>query len=246
MSMSSGILGLMSGHSKWSTIKRAKAVNDNARGKVFSKLVRGITMAVKTGGPDPVSNYRLRVAIEAARAENMPKETIERAISRSEEGSALEEIVYEGFGPNGVGLLVYITTDNRNRTAQEIKNAFEKGGGSLGSPGSVSFNFESKGYLLVEKSVDISTQMLSLIDLGVEDMEEAGEGIEAYTNSHELFSVKEKVEKAGFKVLAAELIQKPKSQVPVDKKVEDKLLELISSLESHDDVQKVFDNAAIS
>src|SRR3989344_1354982 len=197
--MSSGILGLMSGHSKWSTIKRAKAVNDNARGKVFSKLVRGITMAVKTGGPDPVSNYRLRVAIEAARAENMPKETIERAISRSEEGSALEEIVYEGFGPNGVGLLV-----------------------------------------------DISTQMLSLIDLGVEDMEEAGEGIEAYTNSHELFSVKEKVEKAGFKVLAAELIQKPKSQVPVDKKVEDKLLELISSLESHDDVQKVFDNAAIS
>lgn len=247
----SDILGLrrsanMSGHSKWATIKRAKAANDNARGKVFSKLVRGITLAAKTGGADPAANYKLRVAIEAARAENMPKETIERAITKGSDTDLLEEIVYEGFGPGGIGVLVYTATDNRNRTAQEVKSVFERAGGNLGSPGSVSFNFEPKGFLLIEKSTDTSTQMLALIDTGVEDIEETDEGIEAYVNSHDLFDAKRKIESLGFKVLAAELIQRPKSRIQTDQKGQDALLALIGELTSHDDVQKVFDNATIN
>lgn len=235
----------MSGHSKWATIKRAKAANDTTRGKIFSKLVRGIALAAKAGGPDPSSNYKLRAAIEAARAENMPKETIERAITKGSETAPLEEIVYEGFGPGGVGVLVYAATDNRNRTAQEVKNVFERAGGSLGSPGSVSFNFEPKGFLLVEKSADTSAQMLSLIDVGVEEIEETPEGIEAYVDSNDLFEAKSKIEDLGYKVITAELIQKPKTRIPIDSKAQEALLALVEELEAHDDVQKVFDNATV-
>ncbi len=234
----------MSGHSKWSTIKRQKAVNDNARGKVFSRLSRAITMAAKVGG-DIEMNYKLRVAVEAARMENMPKETIERAIHKAQETGVLEEISYEGFGPGGVGVVVQVATDNRNRTAQEIKSIFERAGGSLGGPGSVLFNFEPKGYLLIEKKEDPDSQMLTLIDLGIEDLEVAEDGVEAYTDSHELFAMKGKIEVAGFTVLWAELILKSKTQIPVDQKGQERLLDLISTLEVQDDVQKVFDNAQV-
>jgi len=236
----------MSGHSKWSTIKRQKAANDIARGKVFSKLARAITIAAKSGGTDPDTNYKLRVAIESARSENMPKQTIERAINKAGGELILEEVTYEGFAPGGVGILVNVATDNRNRTSQIIKNIFERFGGSLGGPGSVSFNFELKGYLLIEKDKDYESQILSLIDLGVEEMDEDEKEIEVFTNSQDLFNFKTKIEQKGFKVLKAQLVQKPKNFVYVDSKNQEKLLELIDELESCEDVTSVYDNVAIN
>src|SRR3989344_6041026 len=150
----------MSGHSKWATIHRSKEVKDAKRGNLFAKMGRAISIAVKAGGgPDPSANFKLRVAIEKARAADMPKENIERAIAKASEGGALEEVTYEGFGPGGIGVIVEAATDNKNRTAQEIKNAFERGGGNLAGPGSVSFNFEQKGFLLVKKTDKPDEQM---------------------------------------------------------------------------------------
>ena len=236
----------MSGHSKWATIKRQKAANDAVRGKTFSKLSRAITLAVKAGGGvDINTNYKLRVAVEAARAENMPRDTIERAINKAGGGGELEEITYEGFGPGGVGVLVQTATDNRNRTAQELKSVFERSGGSLGGPGSVSFNFEPKGFLLLKGSSDPSSQMLSIIDLGVEDVESTQEGIEVYTDASEFFKSKEKLENMGFSVSTAELIQKPKSLLPIGRVDQERFLEMFDSLQAHDDVQRIYDNAVV-
>ncbi len=153
----------MSGHSHYATIKRQKGMKDAAKGKVFSKMGRAITIAVKSGGgiSDPNANYKLRMAVDAARAVNMPKENIERAISKAAGHSqSLDEIIYEGFGPGGVGIIVEAATDNRNRTAQEIKNIFERGGGNLGGPGSVAFNFDPKGLIVVKKGEASEPQML--------------------------------------------------------------------------------------
>ena len=237
----------MSGHSKWSTIKRQKAVNDNARGKVFGKMVKAITVAAREGGPNPDSNYKLRIAIEAARAENMPGSTIDRAINKAASSAEkVEEITYEGFGPGGVALMVQVTTDNRNRTVQEIKHVFERGGGSMGQPGSVSFNFELSGYLLVKKGEDVDTQTLNLIDLGASELEDIGDGIEVYVSPTELFSIKEKIEQKGYAVLKAELIQKPKVEVPIGVQDKKKLAGLLELFDEHDDVQNVFDNASFS
>lgn len=237
----------MSGHSKWSTIKRQKAANDNARGKVFSRLSRAIAVAVKTGGgPNIDSNYKLKVAVDAAKAENMPKDTIERAISKaSSSAENVDEVTYEGFGPEGVNVIVEAATDNRNRTAQEIKNIFEKNGGSMGQPGSVSFNFEPRGYILVTKN-NVEQQMLKLIDLGVEEMEEGDDGIEVYVNPQELYETKGKIEDAGYTVKRSELMQKPKLMIPIknaDKAK--KLFALVEQFEDQDDVQSVFENADI-
>jgi YebC/PmpR family DNA-binding regulatory protein len=237
----------MSGHSKWSTIKRQKSANDAARGQVFSKLSRGITIAAKTGGPSPESNYRLKMAIEAARAENMPKDTIDRAINKATTGEAMEEVMYEGFVPGGVGVLVYAATDNRNRTAQEIKSAFEHVGGSLAGPGSVSFNFSQKEFLLIQKKGDIDDQILSLIDLGAEEVEDSEEGLEVYVSPDNFTSISRKLEDAGYAMLKSELVQKPKSEVFVDdKKIAGKLFEFYEKVELLEDVQRVFDNAKIA
>lgn len=234
----------MSGHSKWSTIKRQKAANDNARGKAFSKLVRGITIAAKAGGPDLASNYKLRIAVDNARAENMPKDTIDRAINKAKGSETLEEVTYEGFGPGGVGLLVHVATDNRNRTAQEVKSIFDRSGGSLGGPGSVSFNFEPKGYIEVKKLASPDNQILALIDLGVEELEETEEGIDVYIKAQELFNTKSKVEELGYKVLAADLVQKPKARISLEQKDKEKFFQLVASLESLEEVQNIFNNAA--
>jgi len=165
----------MSGHSKWSTIKRAKEANDAKKGALFTKLARAITIAAKGGGADPDMNMKLRFAVEKARQSNMPKENIERAIEKGvgEGGVQMQEMVYEGYGPLGVPIVVEAATDNKNRTAQEIKNLFERGGGTLGAPGSVSFQFERTGQLVLEKGDDPEGRMLELIDLGAEDLEEA-------------------------------------------------------------------------
>ncbi|OGM28720.1 hypothetical protein A2962_02555 [Candidatus Woesebacteria bacterium RIFCSPLOWO2_01_FULL_39_61] len=235
----------MSGHSHYATIKRQKESKDAVKGKIFSKLARAISVAVKTGGgPDPDANYKLRMAIDAARASNMPKDNVERAISKAGgEGEDLQEVTYEGFGPYGVAVLVEVLTDNRNRTGQEIKNIFERGGGSLGGPGSVSFNFEQKGQILVKKEANLEDQMLKLIDAGVEEMEETGDAIEIYVAQNKLREVFKKVKESGLEIISSELVQKPKNfQVISDPEKVSKSLSFLNLLHDHDDVQKVFAN----
>src|SRR5258708_23459947 len=178
----------MSGHSHYATTHRQKELKDADKDQIFSKLARAITIAAKTGGgPDPDSNYKLRITIDKARAASMPKENIDRAISKAEGGGDLDEVMYEGFGPSGVAVLVEVATDNRNRTNSEIKNLFEKNGGKMGSPGSVSFNFAPKGLLLVEKSCNIDEELLKLIDLGAEDVVEKDDVIEVFVPFQSLF-----------------------------------------------------------
>lgn len=236
----------MSGHSKWSTIKRQKEATDAKRGQLFSKLSRAIGIAAKQGGPSPDTNLRLRVAIEQAKSFNMPKENIERILKQvQEKAENLEEAIYEAYGPAGVGVLIEVTTDNRNRTTQEIKNILERSGGSLGTPGSVAFQFEQKGLILVDKGASPDERMLKLIDLGAEDVEEAEDGIEVYTKPGDVFALKEKFEQEGVSVRSAELIYNPKNMAPVASQDTGRVLKLIEALDGHDDVQKVYTNADI-
>lgn len=236
----------MSGHSHYSTIKRQKAVNDAAKGNVFSKMARAIMIAAK-GGADPDMNYKLRFEIDKARAVSMPKENIERAIAKATtEAANLEEITYEGYGPNGISVIVQTTTDNKNRTAQEIKNTFDRGGGNLGGPGAVQFNFENKGFMLVKKTDDPETQMLSMIDAGADDMTETEDGIEVYTQPDMLSETHKKLVDMGFEVAETELRMKPKNVVSItDPDSARKVLKFLDSFDELDDVQKVFSNIDI-
>jgi YebC/PmpR family DNA-binding regulatory protein len=233
----------MSGHSHFATIKRQKAANDAKKGKVFSKMAREIAIAVKTGGgADPDSNYKLRIIIDKARSYNMPKTNIERAISSGMGGEALEEINYEGFGPGGIGVIVKVASDNKNRTAQEMKNIFERAGGSLAGPGSVSFNFENKGFILVENNENVEEQTLKLIDLGIEDIEETPDGIEVYVQPEKLGEIRRKIDELGFSVKETELYMKPKTYMELKGNDAQKALEFLDSLDDHDDVQAVYSN----
>lgn len=236
----------MSGHSHFATIKRQKAVNDAAKGNLFSKLARAIMIAAK-GGADPDMNFKLRVEIDKARAASMPKENIDRAIAKATtEAANLTEIAYEGFGPGGIGVIINVATDNKNRSAQEIKNLFERAGGTMAGPGAVSFNFESKGYILVNKSTDPETQMLTMIDLGVEDVTDSADGIEVYTAPGELGEVRKKFESSGFEIKEIELVMKPKNfQTIEDAVVAAKALTFLDMVEDQDDVSNVFSNLDI-
>jgi YebC/PmpR family DNA-binding regulatory protein len=232
----------MSGHSHYATIKRQKALTDAARGNVFSKHSKAIMIAAKAGA-DPESNFKLRVAMDKARMDNMPKDNIQRAIDKAtSEGGVLEEVTYEGFGPSGVSVMVEVATDNKNRTAQEVKNMFERVGGNLAGPGAVSYNFESKGFLLVKKSDDPDTQTLSIIDMGVEDITESEDGLEVYVATEKLGEIKKKLEEAGFEVTQAELQMKPNNLMELDEPAMDKVVKFLQDLEAHDDVQKVYAN----
>lgn len=236
----------MSGHSHFATIKRQKEANDAAKGNVFSKMARAIMIAAKNG-PDPDMNYKLRFEIEKARAVSMPKENIERAIAKATtEAASLEEISYEGYGPSGISVIVQAATDNKNRTAQEIGNTFNRGGGNLAGPGAVSFNFESKGFMLIKKSEDPETQMLELIDAGVEDITETDDGLEVYTAPENLGTVNKKLSEMGFEIKETELQMKPKNFVTVtDPGDAQKAMKFLDSFEELDDVQKVFSNLDI-
>ncbi len=242
----------MSGHSKWSTIKRQKESKDARRGQVFTKLANAITVAVKAGGgiTDPEKNFKLRLAVEKARSLNMPKENIQRAIERGaggKEGSNWSEVVYEGYGPEGVAVILETTTDNKNRTTAEIKNLFERGGGSLASPGAVSFQFKKLGLITVEKKDDIDEQILKLIDLGAEEVEEATDAIEVYTKPEQTHEIRNKIENLGFKVLSEELTMQPVNLIKIEEKNKaEKVLKFMEVLEEHNDVQKVYANFDIS
>ncbi|MBM3205404.1 YebC/PmpR family DNA-binding transcriptional regulator [Candidatus Shapirobacteria bacterium] len=238
----------MSGHSKWSTIKRQKESKDAKRGQVFTKLANAITMAVRAGGgvTDPEKNFRLRLAMDKARALNVPKENIQRAIVRGsgeKGGAGWSEVNYEGYGPEGIAIIVEAATDNKNRTTAEIKNLFERGGGRLASPGAMAFQFKKSGLLTVEKLTPIEEQILKLMDLGVEDVQEVKDAIEIYTPPEKLREIKNKVEQLNFKVIGEELMMLPTTTISLETRSKaEKVLKFMESLEEHDDVQKVYAN----
>ncbi len=236
----------MSGHSHFATIKRQKAINDAAKGNVFSKIVRAIMIAAKSGA-DPDMNFKLRFEIDKARSVSMPRENIDRAIAKaSTDAASLEEIIYEGFGPAGISVMVNVASDNKNRTAQEMKNVFDKNGGNLAGPGAVSFNFESKGFILVKKTDDPEGEMLSLIESGVEDVNETDDGIEIYTASEKLGDVHKDLLAKGFEIIQVELQMKPKNlQVISDPTQASKVVKFLDALDELEDVQKVFSNVEI-
>lgn len=238
----------MSGHSKWSTIKHKKELTDKKKGKAFSKVAKAISIAVKEGkGGDPQTNPRLRLAIEQARAVNMPKDNIKRAIERGlgKEGEGnLETIIYEGFGPVKTMIIVECITDNKNRTTSEIKSFFERVGGGLGSPGSVSYLFQRKGMILIAKDKDVENQILKLIDLAIEDVEEAEEGLIVFTKPEDLSSFREQIEKSGFNIKKFNLEWFPKAPLIIkDVTTKEKIINFLNRLEEREDVQKVYCNA---
>lgn len=233
----------MSGHSHSSTIKREKDATDQKRGQIFSKLAKAIALAVGDG-PDPQSNFKLRLAVERAKNANMPKENIERAIASGQRKSdgMLEEVIYEGYGPEGVAVLLEAVTDNRNRTTAEIKNIFERGGGSLASPGALSFQFKKIGLIKVKKIEKAEEQILNLIDLGVEDVNEKGGQVWVFTLPEQLKAVEEKIKANGFEILEAELVRTPVSPVKQSPEKEARINAFIKNLLDHEDIQKVYTN----
>ncbi len=241
----------MAGHSKWHNIRHKKAKMDAKRGQLFTKLLREITVAAKQGGGDPEFNPRLRIAIEKAKKANMPIENIERAIKRGTgelEGVNYEEVVYEGYGPEGVAVIVECLTDNRNRTTAEVRHIFTKHGGNLGASGCVSFLFDEKGVIYVPKSkYDEETIFEKAIEAGAEDViTEDEEYYEIRTEPKELYSVKENLEKEGIEIEKAEITRIPTTTVEVkDPEKAEKLLKMLDALEDSDDVQKVYSNFEI-
>ena len=241
----------MSGHSKWSTIKRQKGAADIKRGATFTKIANAITIAVKQGGgiEDADQNPKLRLAIEAARSANMPKENIERAIQRAKnkgEGE-LQEVIYEGFAPGGVSVLVEAATDNTNRTTSEVKSLFTKSGARFAEPGAVTYLFKQIGEITVEKNGrNIDEIFLSAADLGAEDIEDRREEAAIYTDISSLPKIKDALISQGFKILSAEISRKPMSSIEISKDEKDKIINFLSALESIDEVQKVYSNIAIN
>lgn len=238
----------MSGHSKWSTIKRAKGVKDAKRGLVFTKLSKAISIAVRQGGgvTDPDGNFRLRLAIEAARAANMPKENIDRAIQKagSKSEAELEEATYEGFGPGGFSVVVESVTDNKLRTVSEVKNIFNKNGGSMGAQGSVMYQFEKKGVITVEKNGKTLDDIFMLaVESGAEDIEEADEDVLIYTKPDEVGKARDGLTSQGLTVKTLELILRPiVSNEITDKASAERAMAFVEKLEDLDDVQKVYAN----
>lgn len=236
----------MSGHSRWATIKHKKGAADARRGKVFTKLIKEITIAARAGGGDPDGNPRLRSAITAAKAENMPADNIKRAIQKGTgelPGATFEEVVYEGYGPGGVAMMVEVTTDNRNRTLSEIRHTFSKHGGNLGASGSVSWLFHKKGYVVVEKGKTDEDMLLNLVtEAGAEDMREDGSNWEIISPPDKFPQVTEQLKSANITPAAAEVSMVPQSYVKLSGKHAEQLLRLMEELEDHEDVQHVYSN----
>jgi YebC/PmpR family DNA-binding regulatory protein len=237
----------MSGHSKWATIKRAKGATDAKRGALFTKLSREIIQAAKQGGGDPGMNFKLRLAVQRAKAANMPNDNIERAIAKATGGGSdenLEEIIYEGYGPGGTALLLSVLTDNRNRTVAEIRHQFSRAGGNLGENGSVAWQFEPKGLITVPvNGSDPEELALQAIDAGAEDVEVQGDVVEVKTEPSSLEDVRKALESAGMEVENADFAMVPKVTVELDERIQHQALRLIEALEDLEDVQRVYSNA---
>jgi YebC/PmpR family DNA-binding regulatory protein len=235
----------MSGHSKWATIKHKKGALDAKRGKIFTRLIKEITIAAKSGG-DPEGNPRLRTAIAAAKAENMPADNIKRAIQRGTgelPGATYEEILFEGYGPGGVALLVDVTTDNRNRTVSEIRHTFSKNGGNLGESGSVAWMFHKKGYIVVPKSAAKEDDLMSLVlENGGDDLRDDGNDWEIVTDPSAFEPVLNAVKGAGLETSVAEVSMIPQNYIKLEGQAANTMIRLLEALEDHDDVQHVYSN----
>jgi YebC/PmpR family DNA-binding regulatory protein len=236
----------MSGHSKWASIKHKKAIVDSKRGKLFTKLARAVTVAAKEGGGDIDGNPSLALAVQKARDASMPKDNIERAIAKGTgagaDAAALETIMYEGYGPGGVALLIEAVTDNRNRTGADVRHALSKGNGSLGEPGSVAYNFDKKGVIVVDGERYGEDDLMVAIDAGAEDISREDDSWEIVTEPSDLTAVRKALEDAEVELINAEVTQRPKVLVPVDEDTAGKLLRLIDNLEDNDDVDAVHAN----
>jgi YebC/PmpR family DNA-binding regulatory protein len=236
----------MSGHSKWSSIKHKKGAADAKRGKLFTKLARAITIAARDGGGSADANPALGIAVQKARDASMPKDNIQRAIDRGtgegEDAAAIESVVYEGYGPGGAAILVETLTDNRNRTGSEIRHAFERHGGSLGEPGSVAWQFEKRGVILLDGERYGEEDLMPAIDAGAEDVSEDGDLLKITTAASDLTAVRSALESAGVEVQSAELSMEPKSTVEVGESDAPALLRLMDALEEQDDVDSVHAN----
>ena len=236
----------MSGHSKWATIKRKKGAKDAARGKVFTRFIREITIAARMGGGDPNGNPRLRTAIAAAKAANMPNDNIDRAIKKGTgelEGTTIEEIIYEGYGPLGVAILVEVATDNRNRTASDLRATFTKAGGSLGESHSVSFLFDRLGEVVYPVTVASADAMFeAAAEAGADDVESGGEQHTITCDADDLNAVRDALERRFGPAQSAKLAWRPKTAAPVAGEAADALLKLLETLEDSDDVQTVYAN----
>jgi len=240
----------MSGHSKWSTIKHKKALKDSRRGKLFTKLIKDLTIAARIGGSDLSSNPRLRTALAAAKAGSMPNDTIDRAIKKGAgelEGVSYEEITYEGHGPGGVAILVQALTDNKVRTVSDVRHMFSKFGGSLGSPNSVAWMFSKKGVITVENGKAEEDQLMELaLEAGAEDVSSGDDGFEVSTAPEDFEAVREALEKAGIVMASAEVTMIPQNTVNLSGKEAEHTLKLLELLEENDDVQSVSANFEIA
>jgi YebC/PmpR family DNA-binding regulatory protein len=237
----------MSGHSKWSTIKHKKGAADAKRGKIFTRILKEMTVAARMGGGDPVGNPRLRAAVAEAKANNMPKDNIERAIKRGSgelEGVQYEEITYEGYGPGGVAIMVEAMTDNTNRTTPEIRHTFEKYGGNFGTPGSVRFQFERKGFFAIEKSAIGEEKLMEIVlDAGADDLQtEDADVYEVYTTPESFEAVRQVLEKNNIASVEAKIEQIPSNYVTLDEAKAKQMLRLLEMLDDQDDVQNVWSN----
>ncbi|KGQ50136.1 hypothetical protein JL12_05955 [Gallibacterium anatis 10672-6] len=239
----------MAGHSKWANIKHRKAAQDAQRGKIFTKLIRELVTAAKLGGADVGSNPRLRTAVDKALSNNMTRDTINRAIQRGAGGgddTNMESIVYEGYGPGGTAIIVECLTDNRKRTVSEVRHAFTKSGGNLGTDGSVAYLFTRKGLILINEA-DEDALMEAAIEAGADDVQPQDDGsFEIYTAWEELSSVRDALEQAGFKIDEAEVTMIPSTTAELDVETAPKLMRLVDMLEDCDDVQNVYHNGDMS
>lgn len=239
----------MSGHNKWSTIKHKKGAADAKRGKIFTKLIKEISVAAKLGGGDPAANPRLRTAVDKAKAENMPKDNIERAIKKGTggmEGVVYEEIVYEGYGPGGVAVLVEVMTDNRNRSVSEVRSIFTKCNGNMGEAGCVAWMFDKKGLLIFDKSADFDALFEAALEAGADDVAEEDEQYEVTTEPGAFMEVRDTLEAKGFKYQSAEVTMIPQTLVALEGKQAESMLKMMDRLEDCDDVQNVYANFDIS
>ncbi|MCA1794166.1 MAG: YebC/PmpR family DNA-binding transcriptional regulator [Desulfotignum sp.] len=239
----------MSGHSKWSTIKHKKGAADKKRGKIFTKLIKEITVAARMGGGDPEANPRLRQALAAAKTQNMPKENFERAIKKGTgdlDGVSYEEIVYEGYGPGGVAVLVECLTDNKNRTIADVRYMFSKAGGNVGTDGCVAWMFDKKGLIVVEKNaVDEDTLMEVALDAGAEDIRDEDDVFEVISEPGEFEAVQEALDKADIAYTMAEITMLPQNMTPVEGKEAEQMIRFMEALDDCDDVQQFYTNADI-
>lgn len=239
----------MSGHNKWSTIKHKKGAADAKRGKIFTKLIKEISVAAKLGGGDPAANPRLRTAVDKAKAENMPKDNIERAIKKGTggmEGVVYEEIVYEGYGPGGVAVLVEVMTDNRNRSVSEVRSIFTKCNGNMGEAGCVAWMFDKKGLIIFDTSVDFDALFEAALEAGADDVAEEDEQYEVTTEPGAFIEVRDALETKGFKYQSAEITMIPQTLLALEGKQAESMLKMMDRLEDCDDVQNVYANFDIS